>query len=260
MKYDYHEEYNLRFQEGIINLILLKINREDLNKQIVLYKNEICRKCNAIKIITICLLGMICTLFTGQTGKEGIFMRYSYEYKRNCIELYRQGKWPETPKGIKERNFRIMIGRWVRIEKYQGPEALRHKNFNKIWTPEEKLELISQVLAGKSNQEVALSAGISGGMLYQWVQKYKSKGYNGLVDMKKGRPPKEPQMKKNVQPAPLTESEREELIRLRAENEYIKAENEVIKKRIALRQEKEAARLKAKKQRSSKNSVKKDIN
>lgn len=203
---------------------------------------------------------MICTLFTGQTGKEGIFMRYTYEYKINCVELYRQGKWPETPKGIKERNFRIMIGRWARIEKYQGPEALRHKNFNKIWTPEEKLELISQVLAGKSNQEVALSAGISGGMLYQWVQKYKSKGYNGLVDMKKGRPPKEPQMKKNVQPAPLTESEREELIRLRAENEYIKAENEVIKKRIALRQEKEAARLKAKKQRSSKNSVKKDIN
>ena len=203
---------------------------------------------------------LICTLFTGQTSKEGIFMRYSYEYKRNCIELYRQGKWPETPNGIKERNFRIMIGRWARIEKYQGPEALRHKNFNKIWTPEEKLELISQVLAGKSNQEVALSAGINGGMLYQWVQKYKSKGYNGLVDMKKGRPPKEPQMKKNVQPAPLTESEREELIRLRAENEYIKAENEVIKKRIALRQEKEAARLKAKKQRSSKNSVKKDIN
>ena len=145
-------------------------------------------------------------------------MRYTYEYKINCVELYRQGKWPETPNGIKERNFRIMIGRWARIEKYQGPEALRHKNFNKIWTPEEKLELISQVLAGKSNQEVALSAGINGGMLYQWVQKYKSKGYNGLVDMKKGRPPKEPQMKKNVIPAPLTESEREELIRLRAEN------------------------------------------
>ncbi|MBE5909077.1 MAG: helix-turn-helix domain-containing protein, partial [Lachnospiraceae bacterium] len=25
---------------------------------------------------------MICTLFTGQTSKEGIFMRYSYEFKR----------------------------------------------------------------------------------------------------------------------------------------------------------------------------------
>ena len=66
-------------------------------------------------------------------------------------------------------------------------------------------------------------------------------------------------MTKQVIPAPLTESEREELIRLRAENEYIKAENEVIKKEIALRQEK-AAQLKAKKQQSSRSFVKKDIN
>ena len=65
-------------------------------------------------------------------------------------------------------------------------------------------------------------------------------------------------MKKTPAPAQLTESEREELIRLRAENEYIKAEIEVIKKEIALREEKEAARLKAKKQRSSKNFVIKD--
>ncbi len=43
-------------------------------------------------------------------------------------------------------------------------------------------------------------------------------------------------MKKKENPTPLTESEKEELIRLRAENEYIKAENEVIKKQIALRQ------------------------
>ena len=61
-------------------------------------------------------------------------------------------------------------------------------------------------------------------------------------------------------PVPLTESEREELIRLRAEIEYIKAENEVIKKEIALREERQAALLKAKKQQSSKNSAKKDIN
>ena len=187
-------------------------------------------------------------------------MRYSQEYKMNCIELYRQGKWPETPDGIKEQNFRCMLRHWVRIEDHQGPEALCHKNFNKVWSPEEKLELILQVIAGKSYQEVAFSVGINAGMLYQWVRKYKSLGYNGLVDTKKGRPPKEPQMKKNINPAPLTESEREELIRLRAENEYIKAENEVIKKRIALRQEKWAAQLKVKKQQSSKNFEKKDTN
>ena len=61
-------------------------------------------------------------------------------------------------------------------------------------------------------------------------------------------------------PRKLNESEYEELVRLRAENEYIKAEIEVIKKEIALREEKEAAQLKAKKQRSSKNSEKKDTN
>ena len=188
-------------------------------------------------------------------------MRYSQEYKMNCIELYRQGKWPETPDGIKQHNFRCMVRRWSRMEESNDLDVLKHKNFNKKWTPEEKLELVSQVLAGKANQVVAIEAGINDGMLYHWVRKYKIYGYNGLVDKKKGRKSENPDMKKrNIHnPRKLEESEYEELIRLRAENEYIKAENEVIKKRIALRQEKEAARLKAKKQQSSKNSVKTDI-
>ena len=61
-------------------------------------------------------------------------------------------------------------------------------------------------------------------------------------------------------PRKLKESEYEELIRLRAENAYIKAEIEVIKKESALRAEKQAALLKAKKQQSSRNSMNKDIN
>ena len=65
-------------------------------------------------------------------------------------------------------------------------------------------------------------------------------------------------MKKETKPVDLTPSEREELIRLRAETEYLRTENEAIKKSIALRHEKEAALLKAKKQQSSKNSEKKD--
>ena len=185
-------------------------------------------------------------------------MRYSYEFKRKCVELYRQGKWPETPEGISQRGFRNKVLEWSRIEDSCGSEALRHKNHNKTWTAEERYELVAQVIAGKSNKEVALANGISDGMLYQWVRKYKTLGYNGLINMKKGRPSKEPKMRKSIVPDQLTESEREELIRLRVENEYIKAENEVIKKEIALREEKEAARLKAKKQRLSRNSVPED--
>ena len=187
-------------------------------------------------------------------------MRYSHEYKIECIESFKQGRWPETPPGISEQNFKITVRRWAKMAEANGFDALKHKAFDKVWTPEEKMELISKVLAGRSNQSVALEAGIHPGMLYQWVRKYKLEGYNGLVKQKKGRPCKDSNMKKKANPRPLTESEREELIRLRAENEYIKAENEVIKKRIALRQEKWAAQLKAKKQQSSKRSEKKDTN
>ena len=189
-------------------------------------------------------------------------MRYSYEFKKKAVELYRQGQWMEKPEGVKQNTFRHKIREWHRRENAQGPEAYKHKNRMRNWTPEDKLELVSKVIAGRSITSVAFDAGINDGMLYQWVRKYKIWGYTGLVDMKKGRPSKESKVNpiETTTPAPLTESEREELIRLRAEIEYIKAENEVIKKEIALREEKEAARLKAKKQRSSKNSGKRDIN
>ncbi len=153
-------------------------------------------------------------------------MRYSYEFKLMCVELYHSGSYPDIPEGANPDTLKRHIREWAGIPK----------------------------------RKVAIEAGINSGMLYQWVYKYKSQGYNGLVESKKGRPTKESRMKKSTNPLPLTESEREELIRLRAENEYIKAENEVIKKRIALRQEKWAAQLKAKKQQSSKSSEKTDTN
>lgn len=81
---------------------------------------------------------------------------------------------------------------------------------------------------------------------------------NGL-DLKKGRHSKEQPMKKSIISSELTPPEKEELIRLRAEIGYFKTKNEAIKKSIALRREKEVAQLKAKKQQSLKNSVKKDI-
>ena len=86
-------------------------------------------------------------------------------------------------------------------------------------------------------------------------------GYNGLINQKKGRKSQTSDMKKMNynNPRKIDESEYEELLRLRAENEYIKAEIEVIKKEIALREQKEAAQLKAKRQRSFKNFESKDI-
>lgn len=82
------------------------------------------------------------------------------------------------------------------MEEVNDSDILKHKDFNKNWTPEEKLELVSQLLAGKANLAVAIEAGINEGMLYQWVRKYKVYGYNGLIDKKKGRKSKNQDMKK----------------------------------------------------------------
>ena len=93
-------------------------------------------------------------------SRGGIIMRYTYEYKRKCVELYREGKWPETPEGVSDKSFRDKVRLWVRAEDSRGPEALKHKNFNRNWTPEERLELVSQVMSGKSCVSVAIEAGI----------------------------------------------------------------------------------------------------
>lgn len=107
------------------------------------------------------------------TGIGGIFMKYSYEYQRNCVELYRQEKWPETPEGAKVKCFHNTIRTWVRIEDACGTEALQHQNQNKIWTTEEKYELVAKILAGASVNATAIAAGIATGLLYQWGRCYR---------------------------------------------------------------------------------------
>ena len=196
------------------------------------------------------------------TRKEGIFVRYSYEFKIKCIQLYREGSFPEVPQGVSRETLRKKIWEWSCIEEKCGPEALKPKKTRKKWTEEEKLELVSKVLDGESINSVAISNALDGWTLSKWVKKYNGEGYNELTEHSRGKGPKKLSMKKdkNNISKPLTETEREELLRLREENESIKAEIEVIKKRMALRREKEAARLKAKKQQSSKSSEKKDTN
>lgn len=182
-------------------------------------------------------------------------MRYSYEFKLECVHQYKKdGSYPPTPEKVKQRSFRENVRVWVRIYEKHGAEILKHSDENRNWTPEDKLLLINQYKAGKTIKSVAIEAGINAGLLYSWIRKYDELGYNGLVDAKKGRPRRNPDMsKKIIKQRELTESELEELIRLRERCAYLEAESEAIKKEIALREEKEAAQLKAKKQRLSKN-------
>jgi len=182
-------------------------------------------------------------------------MRYSYEFKKECVELYKQGKWMEPPEGVTQEAFRKKIRYWVRLVDFHGEEILKHKEQDKKWSAEEKFKWVSKVLAGNSCKSVAIEAGISDGQLNNWVNKYKDFGYNSLEIKKRGRNPEmnDKNENTNIDPKPLNESEREELIRLREEVRYLKTERAVEKKLQALRMEKYAAYLKAKKQQSSEN-------
>ena len=51
-------------------------------------------------------------------------MRYSYEFKVKCVELYERGKYPDTPNGITTRKFRDTIRKWKRMVDSLGVDVL----------------------------------------------------------------------------------------------------------------------------------------
>ena len=188
-------------------------------------------------------------------------MKYSWEFKLKCVEAYLKGRWVEKPECAKcsTNKFHENIVLWTRIYKAHGVEGLKHSSTNKEWTQEERFELVARVFAGESITSVSISAGISSGQLYQWVRRYKNKGYDGLKLNKKGRPSKEPIMIKDDKTKKLTKSEKEELILLRKQIEYLRAENAYLKKLRALIVQKQAeSSVKAKKQESLEDSEMKD--
>lgn len=58
-------------------------------------------------------------------------MRYSYEFQIKCVQMYPEGVYLDTLKGISARHFSDQIQNWVRMEEAQGPNALRYKKKNK---------------------------------------------------------------------------------------------------------------------------------
>ena len=170
-------------------------------------------------------------------------MKYSWEYKLECVNKYKNGRHIEHPIGNSRNSFMTHVRDWVKSYDDLGIDDLKHSSTNKIWTPEKRFELVAKVLAGNSITSVAKLSHINPGQLYQLVRKYNESGMNGL-QCKKGRPT----MKKNNKKkrSKLSISEQEELKLLRERNEYLEMENEYLKKLDALVSKREAAEAKAK--------------
>lgn len=189
-------------------------------------------------------------------------MNNSWEFKLECVEAYLKGRWVEKPECAKcsTKMFHDKIVLWTRIYKVHGVDGLKHNCANKEWTAEGRFELVARVLVGESITSVSIDVAIDKGLLSQWVRKYKTKGYDRLKLLKKGRPSKKSVMRKDDKTKKLTKSEKEELILLREQVEYLRAENAYLKKLRALIVKKQAeSSVKAKKQPLSEDSEKKDI-
>ena len=177
-------------------------------------------------------------------------MKYSWEFKLECVDKYKNGEYIATPgKTWNQRTtFLHQVNKWAKNYDDSGINGLKHSSTNKILTPEKRFELVAKVLAGNSINSVVKNAHIDKGQLYQWVRKYNEKGMDGL-QCKKGRPTKQLVMKKKTKKTKLSISEQEELKLLRERNEYLEMENEYLKKLDALVSKREAAEAKAKKQK-----------
>ena len=179
-------------------------------------------------------------------------MKYTLKLKLECIDKYKKGIHIDLPPNArcKERDFFMhKVRNWNRLYDLHGIDGLKHKQFNHVWTKEERFKLVTQVLAGKTISQVSFENKVQDSILSSWVRRYREKGIEGL-ELCKGRKPKVPDMpkKKKVKLAP---SEKEELELLRARNEYLEAENAYLKKLDALVSKREAAQKKKKKQKSS---------
>ena len=173
-------------------------------------------------------------------------MKYTLEFKMECILKHKEGIC-ESPPGLDKKSFMSHVRDWEKIYDDFGIDGLKHRSTNKIWTKEEKFDLVAKVLAGNSISSVSRNNYINPGQLYLWLRKYNESGFDGLECIR-GRRPKMSN-KTKLRKKTMSQSEEEELKLLKEENKYLKIENEYLKKLDALVSKKEAARAKARKQK-----------
>jgi transposase-like protein len=165
-------------------------------------------------------------------------MKYTKEFKLECIRKRKEGIYIETPLGIKRNVFLGQVRRWEITFRSLGEVGLEHGK--PTLDIDQRQELIQRVENGESYSHAARSAGIGHDLLIKWHRIYLESGIDGLKSIKRGRP----SMKKKPDSVKKEDSEKtakellEELEYLRAENEYLKKLNALVQDREARQQKK----------------------
>ena len=113
-------------------------------------------------------------------------MKYSKEFKLECIQRYKNGDYIKGPPGVRHKTFHDQLLLWVRIYDSLGEAGLEHSK--PTLDINQRIELINRVESGESYTSVALSAGVQHDLLIKWHKIYKEKGIDGLKLLKRGRP------------------------------------------------------------------------
>ncbi|WP_339126628.1 IS3 family transposase [Fusobacterium nucleatum] len=158
--------------------------------------------------------------------------------RENKIEIYERRKNGETFSSLAKAFdvHKSNIEYLITLIKKHGFDILR-KDKNRLYSKDFKLQIINRILVNhESINSVAIDIGLPApSILHNWLSKFKENEYN-VVEKKKGRKPKSmTKPKKNDKVL----SEKEKIKLLEDEIIYLKAENEYLKKLRALVQERE---------------------
>ena len=156
-------------------------------------------------------------------------MRYTKEFKLECIQKYKTGEYINDPGGCKHKTFINKVRHWVRIYDALGEAGLEHKKPKRTW--QDKMYMIQRILNGESISEVAYSNGIQETLLSKWYKTYQESGIDGLKLDRRGRHRRMTKKSKTSNEPKTKEELEKELEYLRAENEYLKKLNALVQKR-----------------------------
>ena len=170
--------------------------------------------------------------------------KYTKKFKTKVVLEYLSGGLGGRPMVAKKYNIPdSTLKNWINKYNSGGFDNLTKKLNNNKYTSEFKLSVIQyRQINNTSYRETAEHFDISNGsVICNWERAYQERGLSGLEN-NRGRPKKDMSKvdKKAKNEKPIKESEREELIRLREENKYLKMQILFEKKFQALLLEEEA--------------------
>ena len=170
--------------------------------------------------------------------------KYTKEFKIKLVLEYLSGETGGRPAIANKYNIpESTLENWLIKYNSGGFDNLSKNLNNNKYTSEFKLSVIQyRQINNTSLRETSEYFNlVNGSMVSRWEKAYQQRGLSGLED-NRGRPRKDMSKadKNSKNKKPIEESEREELIRLREENKYLKMQILFEKKFQALLLEEEA--------------------